>query len=197
MKVKYDYGSKPAEDYNYKCFVKTIAPILPKDDEVFLYRHSDEWRENPNKIPFVLFKNICHWKSQRPFKRYVCENTALEVNKRWQNALQQLKDTPFQENAIKKALNELTKLKGVAVPTASALLTAWNPDEFGIIDFKVLKVLGIAEKANIDSYTKLRNRLLKLRKELMLDNCSLRQIELAIWHYYPIQNADEKKRPGN
>ena len=195
--MKYDYGSKPVNVYDYRCFVKSIAPILPKDDKVFLYRNLDEWRENPNKIPVVLFKNICHWKSPRPFKKYVCENTALEVNKRWQNALQQLKDTPFQENAIKKALNELTKLKGVAVPTASALLTAWNPDEFGIIDFKVLKVLGIAEKANIDSYTKLRNRLLKLRKELMLDNCSLRQIELAIWHYYPIQNADEKKRPGN
>jgi len=193
----YAYGSSPVNGYDYNDFVRHIAPVLPKDDEVFLYRHSHEWRENSNKIPVVLFKNICHWKSPRPFKKYVCKNKALEINKRWQNALQQLEDTPFQDNAIKKALKELTELKGVAVPTASALLTAWNPDEFGIIDFKVLKVLVIDGPANIDSYTEFRNRLLKLRKELKLDNCSLRQIELAIWHYYPIQNADEKKRPEN
>ncbi|MHC4691658.1 MAG: hypothetical protein ACYS67_02870 [Planctomycetota bacterium] len=196
MKVKYDYGSKPAEDYNYKCFVKSIAPILPKDDKVFIYDRQLNWRRC-GKIPLGLFRNICHWKSSRPFKKYVRKNTALEVNKRWQNALQQLKDTPFQDNAIKKALKDLTELKGVAVPTASALLTAWNPDEFGIIDFKVLKVLGIDGPANIDSYTEFRNRLLKLRKELKLDNCSLRQIELAIWHYYPIQNVKEKERPDN
>lgn len=56
MKVKYDYGSKPAEDYNYKCFVKTIAPILPKDDRVFFYDRQLNWRRC-GKIPLSLFRN--------------------------------------------------------------------------------------------------------------------------------------------
>ncbi|MCH7835638.1 MAG: hypothetical protein IH864_02100 [Chloroflexi bacterium] len=32
------------------------------------------------------------------------------------------------------AVEELSKLKGVAIAVSSAILTAWNPQEFGIID---------------------------------------------------------------
>ena len=186
--VEYKYGSGAIEGYNYKCFVKTIAPILSKDDRVFFYKGHLDWRRS-GKMPLGLFRNICHWKSPRPFKRYVQKNTVLQVNRAWRTALRLLIDKSFQDEDIEKALNELIKLKGVAIPTASALLTAWNPDEFGIIDFKVLNVLGIDKTPNSSLYTKFRNRLRKLREELEISNCSLRQIELAIWHYYPIQNT--------
>jgi len=195
--MKYEYGSKPVNGYDYRCFVKHIAPVLPKDDEVFLYRHSDEWRENPNKIPVVLFKNICHWKSPRRFKN-VLINKVSDVNKRWKNALHQLNGSPFQKHAIRSAFKELTSLHGVAVPTASALLTAWNPKQFAIMDFKTLAVLNMPQRKSVKSYVEFRNRLLELRSsEPELHNCALRQIELAIWHYYPIQNADKKKRSDN
>jgi len=193
MEVKYDYGSKPANNYDYKDFVKHIAPLLPKDDKVFFHDNSLEWRNNLDEIPLELFENICHWKSPRPFKKYICENTQVKINLQWNKALQQL-CIPFENNAIKKALNELTKLRGVAVSTASALLTSWNPDQFGIIDFKVIKVLDIGRTANISSYITLRNRLLELREELKIDNCALRQIELAIWHYYSIQKEEKGVR---
>lgn len=188
MNVEYEYGSKPSRGYNYECFIKSIAPILPKNDKVFYYNGKLNWRRF-NDIPLDLFRNICHWKSPRPFTRYVCKNGQSEVNERWKKALQYLIEGSFHEISIENALSELVKLKGVAVPTASALLTAWNPDKFGIIDFKVLDVLGIAETATISSYTKFRNQLLVLRNKLKIGNCSLRQIELAIWHYYPIQYA--------
>lgn len=190
MTVKYNYGSKPAGNYNYKWFIKSIAPILPKNDRVFFYNDQLKWRNNSKEIPLELFRNICYWKSHRRFKK-VLENKKCEVNDRWQKVRQYLSKAPFQDNSLRCAFNELIQLRGVGVPTASALLTAWNPNEFGIIDFKVLKVLSIGETANISSYLKLRNRLLKLRKELKIDNCSLRQIELAIWYYYPIQNTGE------
>ena len=196
--MAYEYGSSPKKGYDYMCFVKHIAPVLPKDDKVFFHDDSLQWRNNHNGIPLVLFRNICHWKSQRLFKKHLLNNTDDEVNERWKNALQQLGDPPFQSEAIIRALIELTELKGVGVPMASALLTAWSPDQFGIIDFKVLAVLNLSQNTTMANYVTYRNRLLELKDtQKELKNCALRQIELALWHWYPIQNAGQKKRPDN
>lgn len=198
MKRKYDYGSEPINTYDYMCFVKHIAPVLPKDNKVFFHNSSLKWRNNRNGMPLVLFRNICHWKSRRLFRKYLLKNTPDEVDKRWRNALQQLDEPPFQDDAIRGALTELTELQGIGVPMASALLTAWNPDKFGIIDFKVLAVLNLSKSTSIPNYIVFLNRLLKLKKtQPELRNCALRQIELSLWYYYSIQEAGTRERPDN
>ena len=183
----YNYGSPPTEGYDYVSFVKHLAPALPKNDNVFFYEESLQWRKNKNKIPLALFQNICHWKSPRRFQK-VLQNTAERVNEQWQNGLQGLNNLPYEAQAIQNVFNQLTKLDGVKERTASALLTAWNPTEFGILDYKVLEVLDIQRNYSVKTYLEYRNRLLELKaKYIELNDCALRQIELALWHYYPIQ----------
>lgn len=192
--MTYAYGSCPTS-YNYKDFVKHLAPVLPKDDLVFSHKGSDEWRKNHNRIPFELFKNICHWKSPRR-TRLVCGNAKQRVNKQWKKALRCLNAPRFNNDAIICALNELTDLDGVGLPTASALLTAWSPKKFGIIDRKVCEVLyGKERYISPKLYVDYRQKLLDLKKEHKeLKECTLRQIELAIWHYNAIQETGETSR---
>jgi len=196
-KTIYYYGSRPANNYDYRCFVKYIAPVLPKNDKVFFHNNSLEWRNNRNEIPIELFRNICHWKSPRRFDE-VLNNTSDHVNLRWHDALLLLQETTFENNGVTGALNALTQLRGVEVRMASALLTAWNPDEFGIMDFKVLNVLGMPETYSAEDYMALRNKLLELKNtQPELNNCTLRQIELALWYYYSIQDAGTRTRSDN
>jgi endonuclease III len=118
------------------------------------------------------------------------------VNKCWKETLQELGRNPYEEQSILNALTKLTQLDGVAVKTASVLLTAWNPAEFGVMDYKVLEVLGMQQSDSARNYILYRNQLLELRRQYKeLDKCGLRQIELALWHYHSIQQMGWKKRP--
>jgi len=193
--MQYEYGSRPREPYDCICFVKAIAPVLRKDDLVFSYDGSLDWRGNHHMIPLALFRNVCYWKSRRRFED-VRSNTALQVNKRRGKAVGQLVGRRLKEDAIIGALTELASLRGVGIPTASALLTAWDPDHFGIVDFKVRDVLGIPQNDSGQNYLAFRNRLLEIKAgHQELRRCSLRQIELALWHYYPIWKEGRARRP--
>lgn len=190
--VVYEYGGPPGNGYDYMIFVGHMAPVLPENDGVFFYNGGLQWRANHNEIPLTLFRNICHWKSPRRFGM-VRNNQAQGVNQRWANAMGALNGPPFEEDAVTMALGELTALQGVGVRTASALLTAWNPQEFGIMDRRTLTVLDMPQYYTSAAYVTFRNRLLQVRAELGLENLALRQIELAIWHYYPIQEAGQNQ----
>lgn len=123
----------------------------------------------------------------------MCENTQELVNSKWKEALSHINDN-LNDDSIKIALNSLSELNGVGIPTASALLTAWNPMQFGILDFKVLKVLKMKELYSGSSYVDYRKKLLELKKlHSELSRCTLRQIELALWHYYSIQETGPKE----
>ncbi len=182
----YNYGSPPEPPYNYLPFVKHLAPVLPPNDFAFFWTDSLDWRDN-QEIPLGLFRAICHWKSPRRFQ-LVEGNTQEHVNERWGNALELMAGP---EPDVQGALGALTELDGVRVRTASALLTAWNPGMFGIIDFKVLEVLGLPETYTPAAYVAYRNTLCQIRLDLGLHDCALRQIELALWHYYPIQKTGQ------
>jgi len=187
--MEYRYGSPPNEPYNYLSFIKHLAPVLPKNDLVFYYQDSLVWRENHNEIPLDLFRQICHWKSPRRYG-LVLDNPENEINERWGTALEKLNEPPFSDEALKRALKEMTELKGVEIPTASALLTAWNPDQFGITDFKVREILNMPDRSSAKFYIGFRNKLLNLKETHQeLQNCALRQIELALWYYYAIQQT--------
>lgn len=193
--VVYNYGSQPVGNYGYISFVRHLAPVLPADDQVFLHNNGTEWHNNHDQIPLELFRNVCHWKSPRRFND-VLQNTAEQVNQQWRSALQELNNPTYEEESIRDAFGQLIQLDGVEVPTASALLTAWNPAEFGILDYKVLQVLNLPQYPSIRNYLAYRQRLLDLRAQYEeLNNCALRQIELALWHYYSISKTGQKSRP--
>jgi hypothetical protein len=193
--MPYRYGSPPQAPYDYKRFIRHLAPVLPENDFVFYHNGGLQWHENHAEIPYTLFRNICHWKSPRRFED-VCDNAWDVVNAGWCEALESLGRQPFQDEGVRLAVARLTGLDGVEVRMASALLTAWNPRQFGVFDVRVVKVLGMPERYSAQRYVTYRHRLLELRDELPeLHDCALRQIELALWHYYEVQNTGKRQRP--
>ena len=78
------------------------------------------------------FLQICLWKSPRP-KRHYEENSEEEIKKTTKKAFL----TPHEITKI----NRLTKLMGVSIPTASAILALTDPKNYGVIDIRVWKVL--------------------------------------------------------
>lgn len=78
------------------------------------------------------FLDICMWKSPRPKKHYEknTEDKIADITKR-----------AFLIPHEKNRIVSLTRLNGIKIPTASAILAMVYPDRYGIIDIRVWKVL--------------------------------------------------------
>lgn len=82
-------------------------------------------------------KKIVYWKSPRVVHH-------LETNDR--TKIKTVLDVAVDHSDPIDALKQLQELKGVAIPVASAILTAIHPDRYTIIDFRVLESLGHFEQ---------------------------------------------------
>lgn len=78
------------------------------------------------------FLTICLWKSRRPKRLYEL-NSPDEIKTQTKGSLK-AKDE-------REKILFLTKLKGVSVPTASAILCVSNPTDYPIIDIRCVKSL--------------------------------------------------------
>ncbi len=78
------------------------------------------------------FLDICYWKSPR--STHHCRRNSTQSIKR---ASQEVFRTPNEQ----RKMELLTTLKGVSIPTASAILTLTNPDRYGVIDIRVWQLL--------------------------------------------------------
>ncbi len=78
------------------------------------------------------FLKMCRWKSPRPLRWYKA-NTALQV----EEVARAVLSTSNERHRIKL----LTALKGVEIPTASAILTLIDPERYGVIDIRVWQFL--------------------------------------------------------
>lgn len=78
------------------------------------------------------FVEICCWKSSRALRWYTA-NTADRIIAVTRKVL----STQHERRKIEL----LTDLKGVEIPTASAILTLTDPERYGVIDIRVRKVL--------------------------------------------------------
>ena len=82
-----------------------------------------------NKPEFLA---MCSWKSPRP--RHLYQSNSSADIKRVSNEL-------FAAKCEKQRVELLTSLKGVGVPTASAILTLTDPRDYGVIDIRVWQLL--------------------------------------------------------
>ncbi len=121
------------------------------------------------------------WKSPRPKNRYLenKEKDIIEISKK-----------VLSTNFEKRKINLLTKLKGVSIPTASAILTLVDPDRYGVIDIRVWQLLylygSVKEKPhgiNI-SFNNWYNYLIKLRYWAKKMKTSARCIERTLFLYH-------------
>lgn len=78
------------------------------------------------------FLAMCRWKSPRALRH--CEANSRAALRRVSRAL-------FRTRSERRRLELLTSLKGVGVPTASAILTLTDPGRYGVIDIRVWQLL--------------------------------------------------------
>ncbi len=81
----------------------------------------------------VEFLTICNWKTQRS-EPLVAQNSAKEVERSTQEAISSREEA--------RRMEALIELRGVGVPTASALLHFAYPESYPILDVRALESLG-------------------------------------------------------
>lgn len=91
------------------------------------------------------FLTICLWKSRRP-KHFYMLNSEAEIKLHTRNA--------FAEEDEIKRINHLTNLKGVQIPTASAILSVTNPSFYPIIDERCIQSLKNLDLISWENITK-------------------------------------------
>lgn len=82
-----------------------------------------------NKSEFLA---MCSWKSPRPRHLYQSNSSAK---------IRRVSIDLFAAKCEKQRVELLTSLKGVGVPTASAILTLTDPKDYGVIDIRVWQLL--------------------------------------------------------
>ena len=93
-------------------------------------------------IEFDEFYQICMWKSARQKQNYL-------KNK---NIVKNISKEVFAEEDELLKINKLCELKGVGIPTASAILTIVFPDKYAVIDIRCIQMLnkiGISIRSSI------------------------------------------------
>lgn len=78
------------------------------------------------------FLSICLWKSRRPKNLYKLNSNETIIKKTKQ---------AFKEIDELKKISALTDLKGISIPTASAILTVVDPQNYPIIDERCIQSL--------------------------------------------------------
>ena len=122
------------------------------------------------------FRTVCLWKSRRPKKLYE-KNSSTEIKQIFQKALD-MKDE-------KSRIDKISELKGVSIPTASALLSVMAPNEYPIIDIRCiesLKKMDLIKWSTITSNSWV--KYLTLMRELALElNVSPRKLDKALFAF--------------
>lgn len=134
------------------------------------------------------FLKMGMWKSPRPKQKYL-KNSEVEVISISEKALA----TKFE----KRKIEFLGKLHGVLIPTASAILTLIEPQNYGVIDIRVWQVLYLygsvkdrPDGTNFD-FKNWYNYLMKLRYYAKKFKVSVRDIERTIfYHHKNIQDGN-------
>lgn len=125
------------------------------------------------------FLAIGMWKSPRPKNRYLSnsEEKIISISKK-------VLTTKFE----KRKIELLTSLKGVSIPTASAILTLIDPENYGVIDIRVWQTLYLYGSVNKKSrgigfnFNNWYNYLMKLRYYAKKFKVSVRDIERTIFY---------------
>ncbi len=134
------------------------------------------------------FMDICMWKSARP-KRHYLENSEDDIIRITKEA--------FATKFEKRKLALLTRLKGVSIPTASAILTLIDPESYGVIDIRVWQILHLYNSVKDNpkgigfDFENWYSYLMKLRYYAKKFNVKARDIERTIfYHHRKIQKGN-------
>ena len=127
------------------------------------------------------FLKMGMWKSPRPKKWYLSnsEEEIIETSKK-----------VFSTNYEKRRIELLTQLNGVSIPVASAILMLTDPQNYGVIDIRVWKVLYQYGSVKVNptgknfNFNNWYNYLMKLRYFADKFKVKTRDIERTIFLYH-------------
>jgi len=124
-------------------------------------------------INFDEFYQICMWKSVRQKQNYL-------KNK---NIVKGISKKVFSEKSELLKMNQLLELKGVGIPTASAILTIVFPDKYAVIDIRCIQMLNkLGIKTNktitINSWLEYLKTIRELAKE---NNLTPREVDQVLF----------------
>ena len=127
------------------------------------------------------FLKMCEWKDPRHRRRAYWQKNSLEVEK-----ISKMVFATTDENG---RIVLLDSLKGVGVPMASAILMLTDPHVYGVIDWRVWKVLHLYGEVNYSpegtnlSGRHWRDYLPRLRRWANELNVDARAIERSLFEY--------------
>lgn len=157
----------------------SLITVAERAEEQAFERVLAAWRQR-SELSKDLFVRIARWKSVRKTPNYVAngEDDVLAATRRGFAAVTDI-----------EAVAALTRLDGVAVRTASALLHWMAPERYPILDFRVLRALGVPEPSNYDDprfYARFAEQVRQLATKLGVD---LRTLDRAMWAWDKLHGA--------
>jgi thermostable 8-oxoguanine DNA glycosylase len=144
-------------------------------NEVEVESTLDEELKEPRRAGYLdasIFMKIARWKSTRPTPLYA-KNSATEIEAATASG--------FAATTDREAIESLTQLHGIGLRTATALLHWMRPNQFPILDFRVVAALHQNEPKDwedVDSYSKIADVIRQRANELDMD---LRTLDRALW----------------
>lgn len=138
-------------------------------------------------MKFDDFYNICMWKSVRQKQSYLKNMESVE----------KISKEAFLEKDERKKIEKLCVLRGVGIPTASAIFTIVYPEKYGVIDIRCIEILikkGFDIKKNISINTWLKF-LAIIRKMANDNNLTPREIDKILFAMH--REALEKENYKN
>lgn len=168
-----------AQGYDYDYDARGYR--LLGDDDPRFPRAGDEIRARGYTQRQELYE-IARWKSRRR-ATLVNENPDLVVHEVTEVGITLMACAPGY------AVNVLTVIKGIGIPTASAVLAVVDPKNFGIIDIRAWRTLSQwcpnrFPRKNFSSFSA-KDYLcyLKAIRELAeVSELSCREVDMALWH---------------
>jgi hypothetical protein len=126
---------------------------------------------------------VYRWKSHRRMDLFV-QNTDEEIAEAVTSAIA-AKTTP------REAVESLTRLKGVGVKIASAILTSMFPELYTVCDFRASEALGVKDRNDVDFYIVYLDACLRMAKEY---GATLRDFDRANWQWSKNKAKDKGGR---
>ncbi len=127
------------------------------------------------------FLKMCHWKSARPIKHYKSNS---------EHGIRLISKKVFATQYENRRIELLTRLKGVNVPVASAILMLTDPRNYGVIDIRVWQLLYLYGSVKTKpggrnfSVANWYSYLMKIRYFAKRLNVTARQIERTLFQYH-------------
>lgn len=106
--------------------------LTDEDSEAAALMQELAHAKEDHKVSRGEFLRMCMWKSPRPKNHYE-KNTDSDIQETFTKV--------FGTKSEQRRITLLTDLYGVEIPTASAILTLTDPDNYGVIDIRVWQLL--------------------------------------------------------